>query len=172
VKAVPGRAPPIVNLHLLLVVFGALHGASAVGDVAFERGLRFRRSRRCKHEAKAQRAFMLEQRRHLILVAGRNKPRRRNSFFEILDDVIALDVHSPIMDEHRHQPARIDAEKPRLHVLVTGQINWMRLPWNLLEVEEDTKLLRAGRADEMEHVHALPAEHLAGPDVAIDELNH
>src|SRR4051794_34921831 len=116
--------------------------------------------------------LVLEQRRHLLLVASWNKPRRRIFFLEVLDDVIALDVHSSIMDEHRHQPARVDAKKPRLHVFMSRQINRMRLPWNFLQVEEYAKLLRAGGADEVKHVHALPAEHLAGPDVAVDELNH
>jgi hypothetical protein len=88
--------------------------------------------------------FVLEQRCDHFLMACRNKPWRRKSFFEILDDVVALDVHSAIMDQDRHQPARIDAEKPRLHVLVAWQIDGMRLPWNLLEIEEYAKLLRTG----------------------------
>jgi hypothetical protein len=103
---------------------------------------------------------------------GRNKPRRRKSFFEILDDVIALDVDSSIMDQHRHQSARIDAEKPWLHIFVARQIDGMRLPLNLLEVKEYAKFLRTGRTDEVEHVHALPTQHLAGPNVAVNELNH
>src|SRR5260370_37419223 len=105
-------------------------------------------------------------------MAGRNKPRCRTSLFEILDDVVALDVHSAVMDQHRHQSARIDAEKPWLHIFVARQIDGMRLPLNLLEVKEYAKVLRTGRADEVEHVHALPTQHLAGPNVADYELNH
>ena len=48
----------------------------------------------------------------------------------------------------------------------------MRLPFNAFQVEENTELLRARRLHEMKHVDALPAEHLASPNVAIYELNH
>ena len=51
-------------------------------------------------------------------------------------------------------------------------IDGMRLPVNLLEVKEYAKFLRTGRADEVEHVHALPTQHLADPNVAVYELNH
>ena len=116
--------------------------------------------------------LVLEQRRDLVLVTRRDQPRHRKFLFEILDDVVALDVHGAVIDQHRHQPARIDAEEPRLHVLVVRQIDRMRLPRNTLEIEEDAKLLRARRAHEVQHVDALPAEHLARLDVAIDKLNH
>ena len=116
--------------------------------------------------------LVLEQRRDLVLVAGRNQPRRRKCLLQILDDVVALDVHRAVMHQHRHEPARIDAEKPRPEVLVAGQIDRMRLPRDALEVEEDAELLRARRAGEVQHVHALPAQHLASLDVAVDELNH
>ena len=81
-------------------------------------------------------------------------------------------MHGAVMHQHRHQSARIDAEKPRLHVLVVRQIDRMRLPFNALEIEKHPKLLRARRTHEVQHMHALPAEHFAGLDVAIDELNH
>ncbi len=64
--------------------------------------------------------LVLEQRRDLVLVPGGNELRRRKRLFEVLDDVVALDVHRAVMDQHRHQPARIDAEKPRLEILVGG----------------------------------------------------
>ena len=105
-------------------------------------------------------------------MAGRDEPWRRKFLFQILDDVVALDVHSAVMHKHRHQPPRINAKKPRLHVLVSRQIDGMRLPWDLLKVEEYAKLLRTRRTYEVEHVHALPAQHLARPNVAIYKLNH
>ena len=55
---------------------------------------------------------------------------------------------------------------------MAGQIDGMRLPRDALQVEEDAELLRARRAGEVQHVHALPAQHLAGLDVAVDELDH
>src|SRR5215475_12826163 len=100
------------------MILGTLDRAGAVGDVAFERSRRLWRSGRCKHEAKAQGAqiemqivFVLQQRGNLVLMAGRNKPWRRKFFLEILDDVVALDVHGSIVDENRYQAARIDAEE-------------------------------------------------------------
>lgn len=48
----------------------------------------------------------------------------------------------------------------------------MRFPLDAFEVQENTELLRARRLHEMKHVDALPAEHLASPNVAIYELNH
>ena len=48
----------------------------------------------------------------------------------------------------------------------------MRFPLDAFEVEEDTELLRARRPHEVQHVDALPAEHLAGLDVAVYKLNH
>jgi len=115
---------------------------------------------------------VLEQRRDLVLVSSRNELRRWKRLFKILDDVVALDVHRTVMHQHRHQPARIDAEKPRLHIFVGHQVDGVRLPRNAFEVEEDAQLLRARRAHEVQHVHALPAEHLAGLDVAVGKLNH
>ncbi len=105
-------------------------------------------------------------------MSGRNEPRRWKFVFQVLDDVVALDMHRPVMHQHRDEAAGIDPEKPRLHVLVARQIDGMRLPWNLLEVEKYAKLLRAGRAHVMEHMHALPAQHLACPDIALDKLHH
>ena len=157
----------------------ALHGAGAVRGVALQRLGGLRRPGRREHEAEAQGAqiemqivLVLEQRRDLVLVAGRNELRRRKRLLEILDDVVALDVHRAVVHQHRHESARIDAEKPRPEVLVAGQVDEMRLPRDALQVEEDAELLRARRAREVQHVHALPAEHLAGLDVAVDELNH
>ena len=172
-------ALPELDLDLLLAVLDALHGAGAVLDVASsaaagfggpggantKRKLKVRRSR-CRSSS------WLQQRRDLVLVAGRNQLRRGKFPLQILDDVVAFDVHRTVMHQHRHQAARIDAEKPRLHVLVAGQIDRMRLPRNAFEIEEDAQLLRARRAGEMQHMHALPAEHLAGLDVAVDQLNH
>ena len=162
-EALLGGALPELDLDLLVAIPQALHGAGAVGGVALERLGRLRRAGRREHEAEAQGAqievqvvLVLEQRRDLVLVAGRDQLRRRKFLFEILDDVVALDVHRAVMHQHRHEPARIDAEKPRPEVLVAGQIDGMRLPRDALEVEEDAELLRARRADEVQHVHALP----------------
>src|SRR5260370_38161870 len=102
-------------------------------------------------------------------MAGRNKPRCRTSLFEILDDVVALDVHSAVMDQHRHQSTRIDAEKPWLHIFVARQIDGMRLPLNLLEVKEYAKFLRTGRADTVENGQAFPPQHRAGTKFAVCE---
>jgi len=86
--------------------------------------------------------FVLEQRRDLVVVARWNQLRRWKFLFEVLDDVVALDMHAAVMHQDRHQPARIDAEEPRLHILVLRQIDRMRLPLNAFEIEEDAKLLR------------------------------
>ena len=178
-KTFLGGPLPELDLDLLFMIARALHGAGAVGHIAFQRGLRLRRAGRREHEAEAQGAqiemqvvLVPQQRRHLALVARRNQPRRGESPFQILDDVVALDMHRAVMHQHRHQPARIDAEKPWLHVFVSGQVDRMRLPRYALEVEEDAQLLRARRAHEVQHVHALPAQHLAGLDVAVRQLNH
>jgi hypothetical protein len=48
----------------------------------------------------------------------------------------------------------------------------MRMPRDAFEIEEDAEFLRARRAGKVQHVHALPAEDLAGFDVAVDELHH
>ena len=178
-EALLGGALPEFDLHLLVAVDGALHGAGAVGGIALQRLGWLRRAGRREHEAKAQRAqvemqivLVLEQRGDFVLVSRRNELRRRKCLFEIGDDVVALDMHGAIVHQHRHQPARIDAEKPWPEILVAGQIDGMRLPRNAFEVEEDAQLLRARRAHEMQDMHALPVEHLAGLDVAVDKLNH
>jgi hypothetical protein len=46
------------------------------------------------------------------------------------------------MHQHRHQPARIDAEKPGPEILVGYQVDMMRLPRDAFQVKEDTQLLR------------------------------
>src|ERR1700730_9603581 len=173
------RALPEFDLHFFLTILDATHGIAAIGNVAFESRRRLWRAGRRKHETKAQRAqiemqivLVLEERSDLVLMSGRNEPRRWKFVFQVLDDVIALDMHCPVMHQHRDEAAGIDAEKPRLHVLVARQIDGMRLPRHLLEVEEYAKLLRAGRAHVMEHVHAPPAQHLACPDIALDKLHH
>src|SRR5580704_17070153 len=178
-EAFLGRSLPKLDLDLLLAIGQALHRAGAIGDIAFERGRGFWRSGRREYEAKAERpqiemqiVFMFEQRRNLVLVAGRNQLWRGKFLFQILDDVVALDMHGAVIDQHRHQLARIDAKKPRLHVFVGHEIDRMRLPRNVLEIEKDAQFLRTRRAHEMEHVHAFPAEHFASLDVAVDELNH
>jgi hypothetical protein len=74
-------------------------------------------------------------------MTGRNELRLREFLLEIFDDVVALDVHRAVMHQDRHQPARIDAEKPWLHVLVVRQVDRMRLPWDLLQIEEDAQFL-------------------------------
>ena len=84
---------------------------------------------------------MLEQGHDLVLVAGRNELWGREFLFEILDYVVTLNVHSNIMHQHRHQPARVDAEEPRLEVLVGKQVNEVGFPLGALEVEEDLKFL-------------------------------
>ncbi len=48
----------------------------------------------------------------------------------------------------------------------------MRRPIDAFEIEKDAQLLRARRAGKVQHMHALPAEHLASFDIAVDELNH
>src|SRR4051812_37786089 len=76
------------------------------------------------------------------------------------------------MHQHRHQATRIDAEKPWAEILVSTQIDEMRRPRDAFEIEEDAKLLRARRAGIVQHMHTLPPEHLAGPNVSVDQLNH
>jgi len=44
-----------------------------------------------------------EQRRDFVVVAGENSLGEANVFFEILDDVVALDVDPRVMHQHRHQ---------------------------------------------------------------------
>ncbi|HEX4040374.1 MAG TPA: hypothetical protein VHY10_01620 [Xanthobacteraceae bacterium] len=178
-KPFRGGALPELDLDLLLAIVEAAHGAAAVGAVAFERRGRLRRSGRREHEAETERAqiqmqvvLVLEQGRDLILVAGRDQLRLGKCPFQILDDVVALDVHGAVMHQNRHQPARIDAEKPRLHVLMRHQFDRMRLPRDAFEVEKDAQFLRARRARKVQHMDAFPAEHFAGLDVAVDELNH
>ena len=103
-----------------------------------------------EYESEAQRAkiemqvvLVLEQGRDLVLVAGRNELWGREFLFEILDYIVTLDVHGTVVHQHRHQPARVDAEEPLLEVLVGKQVNEVGFPLDALEVEEDSKLLRA-----------------------------
>jgi hypothetical protein len=55
--------------------------------------------------------LVLEQSRELVLVAGRNERWGWKFLFQILDNVVALDVHRTIVQQYRHQPARIDAPR-------------------------------------------------------------
>ena len=87
--------------------------------------------------------FVLEQARDLVLVAGRNELWRREFLFEILDDIVTLNVHGAVVHQHRHQPARVDAKEPRPEVLIGKQVDEVGLPLDALEVEEDAELLRA-----------------------------
>ena len=85
--------------------------------------------------------LVLEQARDLVLVAGRNELWGWEFLFEILDDVVTLDVHGTVVHQHRHQPARIDSEEPRQEVLIGKQVNEVGFPLDALEVEEDAELL-------------------------------
>jgi hypothetical protein len=85
--------------------------------------------------------LVLKQGRELVLVAGRNERWGWKFLFEILDYVVALDVHGTVVHQHRHQPPRVDAQEPRLKVLVGKQVNEVRFPLNTLKVEEYSKLL-------------------------------
>ena len=87
------------------------------------------------------RKLSVKQGRDLVLVADRNKLWGREFLFEILNYVVALDMHGTVVHQHRHQPARVDAEEPRLEVLVVKQVNKVGFPLDALEVEEDSKLL-------------------------------
>ena len=82
-----------------------------------------------------------QQRGDFGLMPGRNEFWRGECLFEILDDVVAFDVHRAVMHQDRYQPARIDAEKPGLKVLIRREVDGMRLPWDALEVEKDAQLL-------------------------------
>ena len=86
--------------------------------------------------------FVPEETVDLILMAGWNEPGMRKSIFDVLDDVVALDVNRAVMHQHRHQPARIDTEEPRLKVFARHQIDRVRLPFDTFEVQENTQLLR------------------------------
>ena len=46
--------------------------------------------------------LVLEQRCNLVLVPARNELWRRECFFEILDDVVALDMHRTVVHQHRN----------------------------------------------------------------------
>jgi len=86
--------------------------------------------------------FVLQECADLVLVPFGNEPRLRKGLFQIGDDVVALDMHGAVMHQHRHQPARIDAEKPGPEILVGHQVDMMRLPRDVFQVEVDTHLLR------------------------------
>lgn len=62
--------------------------------------------------------LVLEQCRNLVLVPCRNELRRRERLFEVLDDVIALNVYHAVVHKHWHQSPRIDTQKPRSKILV------------------------------------------------------
>jgi hypothetical protein len=90
--------------------------------------------------------FMLKQSRNLLLMTGGYEPRFGEHVFQILDYIVAFDVDCAIVNEHRSQSTWIDAQKPRLDVLVGQQIDGMRLPIDTLQIEEDPNLLRARRS--------------------------
>jgi hypothetical protein len=77
---------------------------------------------------------VLEERRDLVLILSWNELWRWKRLFQILDNVVALDVHRSIVHQHWNQPTRIDAEKPRVEILVGLQVNEMRFPLDALEV--------------------------------------
>ena len=62
--------------------------------------------------------LVLEQRRHLVLVPRRNELRGWECLFEVLDDVVALNVHHAVVNKYGHQSPRIDTQKPRSEILV------------------------------------------------------
>src|SRR6516165_824398 len=141
-------ALPELDLYLLVAILDAAHGAGAIRGITFEHRRRLGRPGWVEYESKTQRAkiemqvvLVLEQGRDLVLVAGRNELWGREFMFEILDYVVALDVHGTVVHQHRHQPARVDAEEPRLEVLVGKQVNEVGFPLDALEVEENSKLL-------------------------------
>jgi hypothetical protein len=84
-----------------------------------------RRPLRIEHEAKAECAkiemkvvFMLKQSRNLLLMTGGYESRFGEYVFKILDYIVTFDMDRAIVNEHRSQSTRIDAQKPRLDVLV------------------------------------------------------
>ena len=78
-----------------------------------------------------------------MLGADRDEPGRRERLLEVGKYVVALDVHSAVMNENGHEPARVDAEVPRIDVAVCQQVDVVRLPLQAFQVEEDAQLLRA-----------------------------
>ncbi len=61
----------------------------------------------------------------LAIVAWEIRLGRRGQRVEVLEDVVALDVHDAVVDQHRHHAARVDAEKPRLRILLPDEIDGM-----------------------------------------------
>ncbi len=83
-----------------------------------------------------------QERCDLVLMSSRNELRRWKRVFEVLDGVVALNVHRAVVHEQRNQPARIDAKKPSAEILVGVQVDEMRFPLDALEVQKDAQLLR------------------------------
>jgi hypothetical protein len=85
--------------------------------------------------------LVLEQGSDLILMAGRNELRSRKFLFEILDYIVALNVHGTVVHQRRHQSTWVNAEEPWLEVFVRKQINEVGLPLDTLEVQKNSELL-------------------------------
>ena len=99
-----------------------------------------------------------------VLGIGLRKEGRRirREFIEVLKDVVALDVYNAVVNQDRHDPARIDAEVPGAHVFVRGEVDRMRRPREPFLPEQHPHLLRTAGALEMKKVEPFPVPHLVG----------
>jgi hypothetical protein len=67
--------------------------------------------------------------------------------------------------QYWYKPTRIDAQKPGFDVLIGQQIDGMRLLVDPLEIKEDPHFLRARRSHVVDHMDAVPVEHLTPLDM-------
>ena len=109
---------------------------------------------------------------HFRFASSGDQARRGKPPIEQRDDIVALDMDLAVDDQSRHQPARIDAEIPIAEVLALRNVDRMRLPVDTLQIEHDPRLLRTRRAVEVEQMRALPAEHIARLDIALQKPDH
>ena len=111
--------------------------------------------------------LMLQQRGVLVLRPCGYETGLGIHIFEIGQDIVALDMHIAVMNQHRQKTARIDAEKKLVEIFVGHQIDLVGFPFDPLEVQKNPKLLRAGRKREMEDVESLPVEYFTRLDIFV-----